>query len=199
MTAFAASSRIDVYTTDHDLWRELADDVRHGLTRRPKSLPPKHFYDARGSALFDRITRLPEYYPTRTEREILTDRAAEIAELSGADTLVELGSGASEKSRLLLDALRANATLRRYVPVDVSESALRAATKELSDEYPGLAVHGVVADFDHHLSRLPTRGRRLVAFLGGTVGNLAPHRRHDFYAELRSALTEDDGLGRVSK
>src|ERR1700742_607658 len=129
----------------------LRADVTAGLTATPKQLPPKWFYDAEGSALFEKITELPEYYPTRAERAILSERAAEIAALSGATALVELGSGSSEKTRLLLDALSAAGTLRRYVPVDVSESAVRAAGSAVAAEYPGLDVHAVVADFDSYL------------------------------------------------
>src|ERR1017187_1412212 len=156
----------------------LRDDARAGLTSDPKSLPPKWFYDAQGSALFDKITELPEYYPTQAEREILRVHAAGIAGQTRARTLVELGSGSSEKTRLLLDALRATGTLRCYVPVDVSEPALLAAGDALSAEYPGLDVRAVVSDFEEHLG-LPGDGPtpRLVAFLGSTIGNLLPVQR----------------------
>jgi L-histidine Nalpha-methyltransferase len=133
----------------------LRADALAGLTATPKSLPPKWFYDAQGSALFEKITELPEYYPTRAERSILRTVAPRIAELTGAASLVELGSGSSDKTRLLLSALRDGGTLRRYVPVDVSESALTLAGDALAAEYPGLAVHAVVADFDKYLG-LPT-------------------------------------------
>ncbi|MGW1172601.1 L-histidine N(alpha)-methyltransferase [Kitasatospora sp. NPDC002543] len=172
----------------------LRHDVQHGLTSRPKWLPPKWFYDARGSELFEEITRLPEYYPTRAERAILTARAGEIAAATGARTLVELGSGSSEKTRLLLDALRALGTLETYVPVDVSESALTAAGGALAAEYPGLAVHGVLADFTARLGLPPEGGPRLVAFLGGTLGNLLPLERAAFLAGLRAALDPGDFL-----
>nr|BFD94626.1 L-histidine N(alpha)-methyltransferase [Kitasatospora sp. Xyl93] len=172
----------------------LRHDVQHGLTSQPKWLPPKWFYDARGSELFEEITRLPEYYPTRAERAILTARAGEIAAATGARTLVELGSGSSEKTRLLLDALRVLGTLETYVPVDVSESALTAAGAALAAEYPGLAVHGVLADFTARLG-LPPEGRpRLVAFLGGTLGNLLPQERAAFLRRLRAALDPGDFL-----
>jgi L-histidine N-alpha-methyltransferase len=137
--------------------RELRADARAGLTATPKSLPPKWFYDAHGSALFDKITELPEYYPTNAERAILSERAGEIAAASRASTLVELGSGSSDKTRLLLDALRAAGTLRRYVPVDVSEAALTAAARGLLADYPGLAVDAVVSDFSVDLG-LPAVG-----------------------------------------
>ncbi|MFJ3217041.1 L-histidine N(alpha)-methyltransferase [Kitasatospora sp. NPDC086801] len=172
----------------------LRRDVQHGLTSEPKWLPPKWFYDARGSELFEEITRLPEYYPTRAERAILTARAGEIAAATGARTLVELGSGSSEKTRLLLDALRAFGTLETYVPVDVSESALTAAGAALAAEYPGLAVHGVLADFTARLGLPPEGGPRLVAFLGGTLGNLLPEERAAFLCGLRAALDPGDFL-----
>jgi L-histidine N-alpha-methyltransferase len=176
------------------LGEALRADARSGLTSTPKWLPPKWFYDERGSALFEEITRLPEYYPTRCEREILLARAGEIAADSAASTLVELGSGSSEKTRVLLDALRAAGTLDRYVPVDVSEVALVEASEAVRTEYPGLAVHAVVADFTHQLDRLPRGGRRLVAFLGGTLGNLIPAERTEFLAELRATLVPGDTL-----
>ncbi|WP_377272448.1 L-histidine N(alpha)-methyltransferase [Peterkaempfera sp. SMS 1(5)a] len=172
----------------------LRHDVRLGLTADPKWLPPKWFYDARGSELFEEITRLPEYYPTRAERAILTARAAEIAEATGARTLIELGSGSSEKTRLLLDALRDPGTLEAYIPVDVSDSALLDAGQALTGEYPGLTVHAVVSDFTATLELPPTRGPRLVAFLGGTVGNLLPAERAAFLAALRTQLGPDDAL-----
>ncbi|MGK4584337.1 L-histidine N(alpha)-methyltransferase [Kitasatospora sp. HPMI-4] len=174
--------------------RALRHDVRHGLTASPKWLPPKWFYDARGSELFEEITRLPEYYPTRAEREILLARAREIAAVTKARTLVELGSGSSEKTRLLLDALREVGSLRAYVPVDVSESALTAAGRALTEDYPGLAVHAIVSDFTQGLGLPPGGGPRLVAFLGGTLGNLLPAERADFLATLRRELEPGDAL-----
>ena len=172
----------------------LERDVRAGLSARPRTLPPKWFYDARGSVLFDEITRLPEYYPTRTERAVLERRAEEIAALTGADTLIELGSGTSEKTRLLLDALTAAGTLRRFVPFDVDESVLTMAGKQVEEQYPGIVVHAVVGDFEHHLPLLPSGGRRLVAFLGGTVGNLLPDERSRFLATLAATLAPGDAL-----
>ena len=173
----------------------LRADARAGLTASPKSLPPKWFYDAQGSALFDKITELPEYYPTRAEREILHATAAQIAGQTGARTLIELGSGSSDKTRVLLDALRAAGTLRCYVPVDVSEPALVAAGDALSAEYPGLDVRAVVSDFEEHLG-LPADGDapapRLVAFLGSTIGNLVPEQRAAFLARVRSGLRPGD-------
>ncbi|WP_030460651.1 L-histidine N(alpha)-methyltransferase [Kitasatospora sp. NRRL B-11411] len=178
---------------DH-LHHALRTDAREGLSGRPKRLPPKWFYDARGSELFEEITRLPEYYPTRAEREILADRAAAVAAATGARTLVELGSGSSEKTRLLLDALRAAGTLERYVPVDVSESALAAAGKSLIDDYPGLEVSAVLSDFTHGLGLPDGGGPRLVVFLGGTLGNLLPAERTVFLAGLRAQLMPGDWL-----
>ncbi|MEV7790039.1 L-histidine N(alpha)-methyltransferase [Streptomyces sp. NPDC088106] len=169
----------------------LRADVREGLTGSPRTLPPKWFYDARGSELFEEITGLPEYYPTRAEREILRVRAGEIAEASGARTLVELGSGSSEKTRYLLDALTG---LHTYVPVDVSESALALAGRALAAEHPGLDVHGMVADFTAPLTLPGTPGPRLVAFLGGTVGNLLAAERAAFLASVRALLAPGDAL-----
>jgi L-histidine Nalpha-methyltransferase len=175
----------------------LRADAREGLTAAPKFLPPKWFYDATGSALFEKITDLPEYYPTRAERQILASAAGQIAGASRAGTLVELGSGSSEKTRLLIDALRAAGTLRTYVPVDVSEPALLAAAGALLTDYPGLEVRAVVSDFEHHLG-LPARAAadppRLVAFLGSTIGNLLPAQRAAFLARIRASLADGDAL-----
>jgi L-histidine N-alpha-methyltransferase len=180
---------IDVHLTPDYASQALRADARAGLTADPKWLAPKWFYDARGSELFEEITRLPEYYPTRAEREILDARAGEIAELTGARTLVELGSGSSEKTRLLLDG-----TLATFVPLDVSESALREAAEAISADYPGLVVHGVVGDFTEHLDRLPGEAPRVVAFLGGTIGNLLPDERADFFASVRAVLEPGEWL-----
>ncbi len=183
----------------------LRADARAGLTATPKALPPKWFYDAQGSALFEKITELPEYYPTRAERAILQAVAADIARLTGAATLVELGSGSSDKTRLLLSALRAAGTLRQYVPVDVSDSALTLAGDALAAEYPGLAVHAVVADFDNYLG-IPARedageggagrggagGPRLIAFLGSTIGNMVPDERAVFLRRVRALMRPGD-------
>ncbi|MFI8961756.1 L-histidine N(alpha)-methyltransferase [Streptomyces sp. NPDC053493] len=170
----------------------LRADVLTGLTRHPKVLPPKWFYDARGSELFEEITRLPEYYPTRAEREILAARARDVAAVTGARTLVELGSGSSEKTRFLLDALLPE--LDGYVPVDVSESALEGAGEALLAERPGLRVHALLADFTHGLELPPTTGPRLVAFLGGTIGNLLPDERREFLRAVREMLVPGDAL-----
>ncbi|MEU2509094.1 L-histidine N(alpha)-methyltransferase [Streptomyces sp. NPDC007863] len=171
---------------------DLRADVLHGLTRTPKELPPKWFYDARGSELFEEITRLPEYYPTRAEREILMDRAPEIAAATGAGTLVELGSGSSEKTRFLIDALLPG--LAAYVPVDVSESALTGAAEALLAERPGLHVHALIADFTRSVVLPETPGPRLVAFLGGTIGNLLPEERRTFLRSVREMTAPGDGF-----
>ncbi|WP_405687996.1 L-histidine N(alpha)-methyltransferase [Streptomyces sp. NBC_01387] len=169
----------------------LRADVLDGLTRAPKTLPPKWFYDARGSDLFEEITALPEYYPTRAEREILLARADGIARATGARTLIELGSGSSEKTRHLLDALP---ELESYVPVDVSESALTAAADALLAERPTLAVHALIADFTRELALPAAPGPRLVVFLGGTIGNLLPAERAAFLRSVRDLLEPGDSL-----
>ncbi|MDQ1507994.1 MAG: L-histidine Nalpha-methyltransferase [Actinomycetota bacterium] len=175
-----------------DLTADMRHDVARGLQATPKELASKYFYDEEGSALFDAITRLPEYYPTRTERAILLARADEIAERSGADTLIELGSGTSEKTRILLDALHRRGALQRFVPFDVDESTLKSAAVAVSGEYPGVAVHAVVGDFERHLGLLPGGGRRMIAFLGSTIGNLTPEQRAVFLAEIRAGLEPGD-------
>ena len=188
-----ASVTVDVFLSGDELAAALADDVRAGLRSMPKELPPKWFYDDRGSELFDEITRLPEYYPTRAERAILDARASEIATLTRADTLVELGSGTSEKTRLLLDALVDTRTLTRFVPFDVSEQTLRSAATAIATDY-SIDVHAVVGDFERDLDRIPGGGRRVVAFLGGTIGNLAPKARAAFLSDVAAGLGPDDRL-----
>ena len=185
---------IDRHLTPDDLAATMRDDVRHGLTSTPKVLAPKYFYDGRGSELFEDITRLPEYYPTRAEREILETRADEIADLVKARSLVELGSGSSEKTHVLLRALRDVGSLETYVPVDVSPDAIEWAMPGLVEAYPGLEVHGVVADFERHLHLLPTDGPRLVAFLGGTVGNFEPAQRAAFLQAVGESMAPGDAL-----
>jgi len=174
--------------------RALRRDVSHGLRQTPKSLPPKWFYDEIGSGLFDQITRLPEYYPTRTEAAILAARAGSIAETSGADTLVELGSGTSEKTRMLLDALRDRGTLRRFIPFDVDAGVLQSAGAAIEAEYPGVDVDAVCGDFEKHLSEIPGGGQRLVVFLGSTIGNLTTEPRAGFLSALAGVLQPGDSL-----
>lgn len=189
-----AGFRIDVHLEACDIAGALCADARRGLADDPKWLPPKWFYDAEGSSLFDAITRLPEYYPTRRETEILERRADEIAAACEADTLVELGSGTSVKTRLLLDALARTGTLDRVVPFDVSEATLRSAAQELTVAYPAVSVHAVVGDFERHLHHLPAGGRRMIAFLGGTIGNLDPAQRATFLEEVAAGLAPGDAL-----
>ena len=175
--------------------RVLADDVLDGLTRPFKELPPKHFYDSRGSELFEEICELPEYYPTRTERRILEQNAAAIVEGTGAAELVELGSGSAEKARILLDAMERAGTLRRYVPLDVSENALESAARQLVVEYDGLQIDGVIGDFERHLDSVPDGdGPRIVALLGGTIGNFPPGTRRRLLREIGRLLGPDDRL-----
>ncbi|MFI5845945.1 L-histidine N(alpha)-methyltransferase [Catenuloplanes sp. NPDC051500] len=182
---------LEIHLDERDLEAGLRADVLAGLTAGDKWLPPKWFYDARGSELFDAITLLPEYYPTRAERAILAARAGDIARITEAKTLVELGSGSSEKTRLLLDALLAQGTLGAFVPLDVSASALADAVTRLDAAYPSLSVRGIVGDYTRHLRHLPDGGGRLVAFLGGTIGNLLPAERATFLRDVRGVL--DDG------
>jgi L-histidine N-alpha-methyltransferase len=175
--------------------QSLRSDVRNGLGQRPRTLPPKWFYDKVGSDLFVEITRLPEYYPTRAEAEILRREADRIAAVSRAESVVELGSGSSEKTRLLLDALDRAGTLRRYVPVDVSAEALVEAATGLLADYPALAVHGVVADFEGQLDQLPEHtGPRLFVFLGGTIGNFEPESRARFLKSVAAGMRPGDHL-----
>ncbi|MFI6952380.1 L-histidine N(alpha)-methyltransferase [Nocardia sp. NPDC050408] len=185
---------LEIHLSDDDLTSALRTDARLGLTADPKWLPPKWFYDARGSELFEQITELAEYYPTRTERALLERVVGEIARTAQAEVLVELGSGSAAKTRLLLSALTAEGPLKTYVPQDVSSSALRAAAAEIAAEFPGLAVHGVVSDFTDTLHNLPRGGRRMIAFLGGTVGNLVPAERAEFLSSIYEVLEPGERL-----
>ena len=185
--------RIDAFLTQADLDAALQDDVARGLMSSPKELPPKYFYDERGSQLFDEITRLEEYYPTRREREILIAHAGDVA-ATGADSLVELGSGTSEKTRLLLDAMASAGHLCRFIPFDVDEVTLRNAASSVSSEYDGIEVHAIVGDFEHHLGRIPVEGKRVIAFLGGTIGNLFPKQRAQFLADVAADMRGGDAL-----
>jgi L-histidine N-alpha-methyltransferase len=170
----------------------LAEDVREGLSCPFKELPPKYFYDARGSKLFEQITELPEYYPTRAERSILESGAADIVAAAGPTTLIELGSGAAAKTRYLLDAMRDAGSLETYVPVDISEEITRRVAEELVSEYDGLRVHGVVCDYETHLERVPREEGGLIAFLGGTVGNFRPGPRRSFLARIATLMYPGD-------
>lgn len=186
--------RVDTYLGPDDLGDALRTDARAGLMSTPKVLPPKWFYDDLGSELFDAITRLPEYYPTRTERSILLAHADAIVTTSGANTLVELGSGTSEKTRILLDAFDRANSLTTFAPFDVSEATLRDAAQAVASEYPGVAVHAVVGDFERHLAHIPSEGHRMVAFLGGTIGNFDPASRATFLGALASTLRPGETL-----
>lgn len=187
-------SEVEVLLEPGDLRAALEADARTGLSAEQKWLPPKYFYDARGSEIFEEITRLPEYYPTRAEAALLRTHAADVAHAARADTLLELGSGSSEKTRLLLDALAHDGALSAYVPVDVSASALEEAVETLLADYPGLRVRGAVADFDHHLADLPEPGHRLMALLGSTLGNHDEAGRHQFLTDLASGMKPDEAL-----
>ncbi|MEO6471875.1 MAG: L-histidine N(alpha)-methyltransferase [Aeromicrobium sp.] len=172
----------------------LVEDVLRGFASHPRALPPKWLYDETGSELFDEITRLKEYYPFVREHEILTEHAVDIVAASGATTLVELGSGTSEKTRILLDAFTATGQLECFAPVDVSEATLRKAASQISQSYPGVQVEAVVGDFTLHLAHLPKHGRRMVAFLGGTIGNLYQEERGAFLGALVDTLESGDSL-----
>jgi L-histidine N-alpha-methyltransferase len=185
---------IDVHL-DADAAATMARDVRAGLCAYPKELAPKYFYDERGSRLFEQITELPEYYPTRAERQILEQRSAEILEVAGCPgPLVELGSGSAAKTRHLLSAMRDCDSLDTYVPCDISEEITQRTAAELVDEYPGLSVRGLVCDFEQHLERIPESGPRRIAFLGGTIGNLYPRQRHAFLERIAALLDPGDHL-----
>ena len=185
---------VSVVLDPHWVSDTLVEDVRRGLGEQPRGLPPKWLYDDVGSELFDQITRLPEYYPTERERSILRQHADEIVTTTGATTLVELGSGTSDKTRILLDAFTSVGELTRFVPVDVSEETLRAAAEQLSRRYPTVQVEALVGDFTLHLGHLPRGGRRMVAFLGGTIGNLYVEERAAFLGALADSLEPGDWL-----
>jgi L-histidine N-alpha-methyltransferase len=193
-TATPPRIRIERLLDEGDRRAALHDETFWSLRERPKSLPAVWLYDERGSLLFEQITRLPEYYLTRSEREILVEHAAEIAARTAAETLVELGSGTSEKTLLLLDALAAAGTLERFVPVDVSEEVLRASAHAIAARYQRVGVHAIVGDFERHLAAVPPGGRRLVAFLGSTIGNLQPDRRARLLATIATTLEPGDAF-----
>jgi L-histidine Nalpha-methyltransferase len=183
---------IDVHIPESGPLAGMADDVREGLSCPFKELPPKYFYDERGSELFERIMELPEYYPTRAERAILDARAEEIVDITGARTLIELGSGSAAKTRCLLDAMRDTDSLECYVPVDISEEITRRTAESLVSEYPGLRVHGVVCDYETHLERIPREEGAIIAFLGGTIGNFRPAPRRSFLARIATLMYPGD-------
>lgn len=194
MTPATLTPTFDVHLDEAWLERALVDDVRRGLGHHPLRLQPRWLYDDEGSRLFDQITRLPAYYPTEAERSILRREADSIATLTGADTIIELGSGTSDKTHTLVRALRATGQLRRLIPFDVSEQTLRDAARSLSTEYPGLQVHGIIGDFTLHLPHLPTDGTPLVAMLGSTIGNLYVEERQAFLSNLADHLPDGGWL-----
>jgi L-histidine Nalpha-methyltransferase len=183
---------IDVHLPADGILAGMAEEVREGLSSPFKELPPKYFYDERGSRLFEAITDLPEYYPTRTERSILDQRAAAIVGAADARILIELGSGSARKTRCLLDAMRDSGRLEAYVPVDISEEVTRQAAAELVAGYPALRVHGVICDYETHLERIPREEGALIAFLGGTIGNFRPAPRRAFLARIATLMYPDD-------
>ena len=191
---FPTELTVDVHLGPDELVAGMRHDALDGLATRPRELPPTWFYDNVGCRLFDAITELDEYYPTRAERAILLAHGDEIARASGADTFIELGSGTCDKTRHLLDAMSRRGQLERYVPFDVAEPTLRQAAEQLVHEYPGLQVHGVVGDFRHHLHLLPGGGRRMLAILGGTIGNLPPGDRTKMLATLSESMAPGDTL-----
>ena len=191
-TATPDQVTIDVHLPQSGPLAGMADDVREGLSCPFKELPPKYFYDERGSELFEQIMKLPEYYPTRAERSILDQRAVEIVEAAGASTLIELGSGSAAKTRCLLDAMRSAGALETYVPVDISEEITRRAATDLVAEYQGLRVHGVICDYETHLERIPREEGAVIAFLGGTIGNFRPAPRRSFLARIATLLYPGD-------
>jgi L-histidine Nalpha-methyltransferase len=192
MAATAEQISIEVHLPEGGTWAGMAEDVREGLSCPFKELPPKYFYDERGSALFERITELDEYYPTRAERSILDRRAGEIVAAAQPTTLIELGSGAAAKTRCLLDAMHEAGTLETYVPVDISEEITRRVAEELTSEYDGLRVHGIVCDYETHLERVPREEGGLIAFLGGTIGNFRPAPRRSFLARIATLMYPGD-------
>ncbi|MEJ7876750.1 MAG: L-histidine N(alpha)-methyltransferase [Solirubrobacterales bacterium] len=183
---------VDVHLPPGGPLSGMAADVRIGLTKPFKELSPRYFYDERGSELFERITEVEEYYPTRAERAILENDSAEIVEAAGNPaTLIELGSGSAVKTRVLLDAMREAGGLRAYAPVDISEEITRDTAAKVADEY-GVKVHGLVCDFERDLERIPLAGPRVIALLGGTIGNFEPQQRASFLARVANLLGPED-------
>jgi L-histidine Nalpha-methyltransferase len=185
---------IDVHLSADEVHRQMRLDAIEGLQAAQKSISPVWFYDEQGSRLFEEITQLPEYYPTRAERSLLEANALAIGEISKADTLVELGAGACDKTRVLLTAMQETGTLSRYIPFDVSDEFLRSVAVILAEEYAALDIHLVIGDFHQHLAQIPADGRRLIAFLGGTIGNLNQAQRATFLAQLIATMSSDDSL-----
>ncbi len=178
----------------HDHRKQMIDDVCKGLTTEHKSLPSIYFYDDHGSVLFEQITQLPEYYLARAEAQILERYAHDIIAAIHPDELVEIGAGYARKTQLLLTAIHEREAGNVYVAIDVSEAALRHAGKNLTEAYPWLQVRGYLGDFGTDLDSVPRHGRRLVAFLGSTIGNLSLAQRPDFFGSVASMLDEGDGF-----
>ena len=173
----------------------IAPDVLEGLARVPRALPPKLFYDAKGSALFEQITCLPEYYPTRTEAAILTANADEICACLGCDVSVsELGAGTATKTRILLRALLQRQASVNYFPLDVSRAALQLAKHELDAEFPAVNVYPHVGDFENLEFLAATRSPRLVLYIGSSIGNLEQHEASALLSSIASQLSEGDHL-----
>jgi L-histidine Nalpha-methyltransferase len=187
-----AALTLTIHTLGMDSHRAMSDDVHRGLTRSPKELPSRYFYDDRGSALFEQITELPEYYVTRAETEILEARSEELAAITRPQVIVELGAGACTKTRLLLESSHRVGSLRCFVPFDIGEAVLRRSVSELASEFGDLEVHGIVGDFSSHLDAIPRGGRQLVMFLGSTMGNFEVGQRRRFLASVRALLREED-------
>jgi len=183
---------VDVHLPPGGPLSGMAADVRIGLTKPFKELSPRYFYDERGSELFERITEVEEYYPTRAERAILENDSAAIVKAAGNPaTLIELGSGSAAKTRVLLDAMRDAGGLEAYAPVDISEEITRDTAAKVADEY-GVKVHGLVCDFERDLERMPLAGPRVIALLGGTIGNFEPQQRASFLARVANLLGPED-------
>jgi L-histidine N-alpha-methyltransferase len=191
----ADTLRIDNHLEDGGFFATMAEDVRRGLTSTPKKLLPKYLYDSHGSDLFEQITELPEYYPMRAESALLQASAAQIMASLAPDEVVELGSGSSTKTRILLDAQDPTHPVTTYVPMDVSESIVHLAADDLHKRYPDLMIHGIIGDFERHLDKLPAAsGSRLVLFLGSTIGNLEPEPRIALLSSIRELLGPNDHL-----
>ncbi|MDQ4149302.1 MAG: L-histidine N(alpha)-methyltransferase, partial [Actinomycetota bacterium] len=186
--------RIHMRASPEDLARDLRREARDGLSAKQKWVSSKWFYDKRGSELFAEITRLPEYYPTRCERQILQAESHSIAAATRAETMIELGCGTSEKTHLLLDAFTRSGSLLKFVPFDVDEATLREAAGTLMERYPHLEVEGIVGDFERHLNALSDGERTLIAFLGSTIGNLVEGKRRAFLSGLSRSLKPGDGF-----
>lgn len=192
--ALEAPITLALHDVGVDHRRALVEDVRRGLTDRPKHLPSRYFYDQRGCELFDAITELPEYYLTRAEEALLRDHAKDIIRATQPVALVEIGAGSCRKTSLLIEAARRLGCAREFVPFDISEEAVRAAAGDLVGRFPGLHVYGMVGDFEKHLAAIPRLGRQLVLFLGSTIGNLEPDERVAFLSQVRALLEPDDAF-----